>query len=205
MRLTAPTLPRPGTFRLGALRLGTALAVLGWSLPAGAEEVKGGMPQLDPTGYPPQLIWLAITFILLYLLCWKVLLPRVGTVLEARSNQIGNDLTSAERLKKDVEAAIAEYSAAEARAQGEAQRLASETRERLTGKAASARAALDAKLGEEARVAEAEILRLKQGVLANLNAIAATTTQAIVRRLGAVEIGTEDATAAVAKAAEGKR
>ncbi len=191
-----------GTF--GTAGAGLAVFVAS-ALPALAEEEsKGGMPQLDPSGFAPQLVWLTITFIVLYLLMSRLLLPRIGSVLETRQNQIAGDLTQAERLKLEAETAIADYEAAHAKAQAEAQKLASGTRERLNAESARQRADLDATLGQEAKAAEAAILQAKQTALGNIRAIAAEVAQIMVKRLLAVDVAPAAAEAAVDAAANGK-
>ena len=67
------------------------------------------MPQFDPAVWMPQLIWLAITFLMLYLLMSKVALPRVSEVLDEREERINESLRKAERLKLHAEDAIASY------------------------------------------------------------------------------------------------
>ena len=67
------------------------------------------MPQLDTATYLPQLVWFAITFILLYVVLWRVALPRITGVLEERQARIDLDLARAEALKKEAAAALEAY------------------------------------------------------------------------------------------------
>ena len=79
------------------------------------------MPQLDVSTFVPQLVWLAITFVVLYLLMSKLGLPRVSAIIEARRKRLDDDLASgAAEIKAEAEAVIAAYqkTLAEARARG---------------------------------------------------------------------------------------
>ena len=80
------------------------------------------MPQLDVTTWPPQLIWLAIAFLSLFLVMRFVALPRVGGAIERRQKRIADDLETAQRFRTETEKAIADYEAAlaAARAKGHA-------------------------------------------------------------------------------------
>ena len=73
------------------------------------------MPQFDPAVWVPQLVWLAITFVVLYLLMAKIALPRVGEVLEEREQRINESLRKADGLKRDAEDAVAAWRRAEPR------------------------------------------------------------------------------------------
>ena len=55
------------------------------------------MPQLDLATFPPQLIWLAITFVALYLVMAYAGLPRMGGIIEKRRARIADDLDKAQR------------------------------------------------------------------------------------------------------------
>jgi hypothetical protein len=54
----------------------------------------------------PQLIWLAITFGLLYVLLKRFFLPHIEAIQNERSDRIKGDFALTEKLKKDTEAAI---------------------------------------------------------------------------------------------------
>ena len=67
------------------------------------------MPQLDVSTFTPQLVWLAISFIALYLLMSRLALPRVDAIIEARRKRMDDDLARAAAIKAEAEAVIAAY------------------------------------------------------------------------------------------------
>src|SRR4051794_40148643 len=89
----------------------------GTTEPAGG---KSAMPQLDPSTYAPQLFWLLITFVLLYVLMKWLALPRVGKAIEARRERLDGDLARAAALKEQAETVLAEYERSLAPARGQA-------------------------------------------------------------------------------------
>ena len=77
-------------------------------------------PQLDFATYPPQLVWLAITFTLMFIIMWKVAVPKISDALEARQMRFEENLKKAEDLKREAEATLAAYENALAEARAEA-------------------------------------------------------------------------------------
>ena len=67
------------------------------------------MPQLVFGDYPPQLVWLVITFGLLLFVMARLVMPRVGAILEQREHHIQSDLDRAERLKTDADATLPNF------------------------------------------------------------------------------------------------
>lgn len=124
------------------------------------------MPQLDFDTYLPQLFWLAVTFIFLYLMLAKRALPRVGEVLEERQNRIDSDLEQAENFRKESEELEAAYEKLSADARAKALAHLKAERERvqviLGEKQAAMTTSLEERLGEaEGRISEAKTQALK--------------------------------------------
>lgn len=141
------------------------------------------MPQLVFADFAPQLVWLAITFTLLYLILARVALPRIATTLERRRDVIANDLDEAARLKRQGEDALKGYEAALVAARGRAQAIAAETRQKLAEEAGRDQAALQQSLAKRAAGAEAQIAAAKDAAMANVRQIAAGAAATIVTRL----------------------
>src|SRR6478609_1257740 len=91
---------------------------------------KAAFPPFQSETYVSQLFWLAIAFAALYLLASRLILPRVGGIIDARANKIEGDLAEAQRLKGEADAANTAYEKALADARSRAQALASATRDK---------------------------------------------------------------------------
>lgn len=155
------------------------------------------MPQLDISTFPPQLIWLAITFIVLYLLMAKLGLPRIARTLGARRERIDTDLEKAQQMKAEAEAVIAAYERALAEARQQAQQMLKETTDRLNAQAAERQRGLAEKLAAETGAAERRIAEAKTVALGNIREVAVEVARAAAARLAGAEIDAGRAAAAV--------
>lgn len=169
----------------------------------GVEHDAGGsFPPFDSSTYASQLLWLAITFGLFYWFLKKVILPRIGNILEVRGDRIAQDLDQAARLKEEGDAAIAAYEQALAEARGRANAIGQEARDAAKAEAEAERkqaeAANEAKLSE----AEARIALIKDAALRDVGQIAEETAGAIVQELVGAKADKAAISAAVKSARE---
>ena len=130
------------------------------------------MPQLDVTTFVPQLFWLAVTFIALWLLMSRVALPRVGRALDGRRQRLDADLARAAEIKAEAEAVVAAYQKTLAAARAEAQAVIKETAERLAAAAAERQRQLVSSLAQEIAAAERRIAAAKEQALADVRGVA---------------------------------
>lgn len=158
------------------------------------------MPQLDTATFLPQLVWLLITFVILYVLMAKVALPRVAEVVDGRKKRLEHDLEEAARLKRETEKAIADYEQALAQARAKAQGIAGDTRAKLSADAAALRARVDAEIAEQTKTAEARIQAAKQQALSQLTSVAADAASDVVARLSGTAPAADAVNAAVGQA-----
>lgn len=164
------------------------------ALPAtGTEEVpdtakarhdsENNFPPFDPVNFTPLLIWLALTFGLLYLLMALIALPRVQSIIEARADKISSDAADAERLRAKAEEASAAHDKLIAGAKSEALALAKETHIKLLAETEANRAALESELNARLAASEQQIAEMKAKAMSNVEAIAKEAAGAIVHRI----------------------
>lgn len=162
----------------------------------GAEH-KGGMPQLATETFAGQLFWLAISFVLLYVLLAFVVIPRIRKVLETRQARIAGDLAAAASAKEAADAALKAYETALNDARNRGRTLGDETRARVKGETEAARHAAEEKLNADLAAADARIGASKTAALSHVRSVAADTAAEIVARLTGESVSAADAGAAV--------
>lgn len=128
----------------------------------------------EDTGYNPLLpadydiIWSAVCFVIIFLVVWRVALPRLTKVLDARSAAIEGNIAKAGEAQRAAEAALEEYTAqlADARQQaGEIRDAAREDGKKIVAEAKDAAGAEAARL---TAAAHAQIEAERQSALVSL-------------------------------------
>lgn len=193
---TAPeateTLVAPGVAPVGEVHTETGVPH--------SDAASGVFPPFDASTYPSQLLWLVITFGLFYLVMQKLLVPRVGGILEQRHDRIAQDLDEASRLQAEADAAVATYERELAEARSKAGVIGETAREAAKAKATADRTAIETELAQKLSAAEARIGEIKTQAFAQVGAIAEETAGAIVDQLIGARATADDIKAAVAAA-----
>ena len=166
------------------------------------DEKSGGLPQLHPADFSPQLIWLALTFLVLYLIMSRLALPRIGEVIEERRDRVQRDLDAAERFKSETDAALAAYETALSEARQKASSMAKASREELAAEIDKERSEVEAKLNAKLADAESRIAETKSKAMANVDEIATETASAVVNKLLGENVSPDEVRKALTPAAE---
>lgn len=156
----------------------------GTAVPAEGGHGEGAFPPFDPSTFPSQILWLAITFGLFYLFLKKVIVPRLGGILEVRENRIAQDIEQANKLKADADAAVAAYEQELAEARANANVIGQQARDGAKSEAETARKSIEASLEQKLAEAEERVAKIKATAMQDVGSIAEETAAAIVAALG---------------------
>ena len=163
------------------------------------------MPQFEQVHtYASQIFWLAVCFVGLYLIMWKVVLPRFAEVLEARQNRIDDDLERARKSAQEAEEVLAAYEKALADARSQAHDVVAEVAARVATEAAARNQALSDTIAAAAAEAERRIDAARREALGNVRGIAIEVSRATIAQLaGGATVGDADIERAVEAAIQG--
>ena len=158
---------------------------------------EAGMPQLNPEFWAAQIFWLLLTFTSLYLIIWKIFLPKITYNIETRKSKVVNDLHQAQKLKENAEKKLKEYEKIIENSKKEAKKILQENQKKLEDDLDKKKQVLDEEINKEIKAAENEIMSLKKSSINNINKIAIEISSEILKHTIGKELNMSSVSAVV--------
>jgi F-type H+-transporting ATPase subunit b len=163
------------------------------------EQAAAGLPQLNVAVFLPQIFWLILVFVLLYLCLSRLALPKIADVLASRQQKISTELDKAEAMSLEALKVGQEIDARLAQARQEAGQMTSQAQAEAMGEITRRQTAFLAKLAQNAAESEERITAAKQQAERELEAVAAQLAQDLVQKIAAISLTNATAQQAIEK------
>ena len=157
----------------------------------------GGMPQLDPEFWVSQIVWLVLTFGVLYIVLSKFILPKISDNLETRKSQILENIETAEAQREESEIKLKDFEKIILEGKIEAKNHFNEVRQKILEDISNKRATLEKDIDNEISAAEEEINNLKLNSKEKIKNIAVETSSELIKQLIGEEANKSSITAIV--------
>ena len=146
----------------------------------GAEE---GMPQLNPEFWASQIFWLILIFSSLYIVIWKIFLPKIADSIENRKSKINNDLNETQKLKENAEKKLNDYNKIIEEAKKESKRIFEDSKKKLDSDIENKKQKFNEEIEKELLSVEKEIKSLKKSSISNINKIAVEISSEMIKQI----------------------
>ena len=157
----------------------------------------GGMPQLNPEFWISQIVWLVLTFGILYIVLSKFILPKISDNLETRKSQILENIETAEAQREESEIKLKDFEKIILEGKIEAKNHFNEVRQKILEDISNKRATLEKDIDNEISAAEEEINNLKLNSKEKIKNIAVETSSELIKQLIGEEANKSSITAIV--------
>ena len=156
-----------------------------------------GMPQLNPEFWISQIVWLVITFGILFIVLSKFILPKISDNLETRKSQILENIENAEKQREESEKKLKEFDKIIVESKNKAKNLFNDARQKVLDDVNKKKAALEKNIDDEVNAAEQEIDQLKKSSHEKITKIAIETSSDLVKQLIGEEVNNSSISAIV--------
>jgi F-type H+-transporting ATPase subunit b len=163
------------------------------------------MPQLDPTWFASQLFWLAVTFVLLYVILSRFVLPPLQDIIARRQQTVEGDLSLAQSLKSQAEQARQDYERTLAEARNRAQALMNEAIAAHKAKSEMASKEMDRQIELKLAEASRRIAAKKEEMISALTPTTTELTAMIVEKLTQHSPSNDQVSRIITNMAKGRR
>ena len=158
---------------------------------------EGGMPQLNPEFWASQIFWLILIFASLYIVIWKIFLPKITDGIENRKSRIVNDLNETQKLKENAEKKLEEYNQIIEDARKEAKKILEDSKKKLEKDIKSKKQKFNEEIEKELMSVEKEIKSLKKLSISSINKIAAEVSSEVIKQLVGTSVNMSNVSAIV--------
>ena len=143
----------------------------------------GGMPQLNPEFWVSQIVWLVLTFGILYIVLSKLILPKISDNLESRKSQILENIETAEKQREESEKKLKEFEKIILDSKLEAKNHFNEVRQKTLEDISNKRTTLEKEIDKEIKATEEEIKNLMINSNEKIKNIAVATSSELIKQL----------------------
>ncbi|WP_332060614.1 F0F1 ATP synthase subunit B [Bartonella sp. CB74] len=161
------------------------------------EHVNRVFPPFDFVHFGSHFFWLVISFGLFYLFISRVIVPRIGGVIETRRDRIASDLDQAVRMKQEADTVVETYERKLAEARLQAHAIAQAAGEKIKEKSELERKEIEENLEKKLKEAEKQIEKIRNKAMQNVGSIAEELTFEIVKKLINVDVNKDSVNSAV--------
>ena len=158
---------------------------------------EAGMPQLNPKFWTSQMFWLVIIFSILYLIIWKIFLPKITYSIENRKFKMVSDIDEAQKLKESAEKKLKEYNKIIEDSKKEAKKIIEENKKKLEKNIGNKRKNFNDEIEKELMTVEEEIKDLKKSSISKINVIAAEISAEVIKQIINIEVNKSNVSAIV--------
>ena len=144
---------------------------------------EAGMPQLNPEFWTAQVFWLILIFFSLYLIIWKIFLPRITYSIENRKSRIVNDLNETQKLKENAEKKLKEYNDIIENSKKGAKKIIEDGKKKLEKDIKNKGQKFNEEIEKELIFVENEIKNLRKSSISSINKIASEISSDVVKQL----------------------
>lgn len=148
----------------------------------------GGMPQLDPKSWVPQIFWLIITFGFLYIIISKIVFPRLSESIEQRNDYISDLVDEAKKLSEQTEKLNKQYEDFIKSSNNKAQEIIVNERKKLNIEFNKKKDELNEKISKITVEAEKEIKNFKSNSIDQIQLISKNLSNELLKELSVEEL-----------------
>ncbi|WP_078719553.1 MULTISPECIES: F0F1 ATP synthase subunit B [unclassified Bartonella] len=161
------------------------------------EHTSRAFPPFDFMYFGSHFLWLAISFGFFYLFISRVIVPRIGGVIETRRDRIVSDLDQAMRLKQEADTVVKLYEKKLEKTRLEAKALIQVERNDIKIKADLQRKKIEEDLEKKLKKSEDKIKEIQNKAMQNVGLIAEEIAFEIVKKLIDVDVSKKSVSSAV--------